>query len=182
MEKMEKLSVASRHCENQVTGVISVPFKGCFSPKEWLAIAKKLRQRFYYMLFCMDMFACIHTYISVHIIESWNRLGQKGLKRSSSSKGRDTFHQTRLLKALSHLALNTPRNKASATSPCNLRQCLTTLTVKNFFLIDNLNLPSCSLKMLPFVLSLHLFIMVNQISVSQTFIQSFNIINSLKSI
>ena len=34
----------------------------------------------------------------------------------------------------------------------NLFQCLTTLTVKDFFLISNLNLPSLSLKPLPLVL------------------------------
>ena len=37
----------------------------------------------------------------------------------------------------------------------NLCQCLTTLMVKNVFLISNLNLPSCSLEPFPLVLSLH---------------------------
>jgi len=50
---------------------------------------------------------------------------------------RDTFYQTRLLKAPSNLALNTSRAFLG-----NLFQCCTTLMVKNFFLIPNLNLPS----------------------------------------
>ena len=40
---------------------------------------------------------------------------------------RDTFHETRLLKALSNLALNTARDRAPAASLGNLFQCLTTL-------------------------------------------------------
>jgi len=68
---------------------------------------------------------------------------------------RDTFHQTRLLRAPSNLALNTAREGAATASLGNLCQCLNTLTVKNFFLVSNLNLPSVSLKPLPLVLSLH---------------------------
>jgi len=68
---------------------------------------------------------------------------------------RDTFHQTRLLKAPSNLALNTARKRAATASLGNMCQGLNTLTVKNFFLISNLNLPSCSLQPLPLVLSLH---------------------------
>jgi len=67
--------------------------------------------------------------------------------------GRDTFHQTRLLKAPSNLALNTSREGAATASLVNLCQGLTTLTVRNFFLIANLNLPSSSLKPLSLVLS-----------------------------
>jgi len=48
--------------------------------------------------------------------------------------GRDTSHQTRLLKAPSNLALNTAREGAATASLGNLCQGLTTLTVKNFFL------------------------------------------------
>ena len=44
---------------------------------------------------------------------------------------------------------------AAAASLGNLGQCLTTLMVKNFFVISGLNLPSFSLKPLPLVLSLH---------------------------
>jgi len=69
--------------------------------------------------------------------------------------GRDTFHHTRLLKALSNLALNPAREGAATAAVGNLCQGLTTLRVKNFFLIANLNLPSFSLKPLPLVLSLH---------------------------
>ena len=43
---------------------------------------------------------------------------------------------------------------ASTASLGNLFQCLTNTTVKNFFLISSLNLPSFSLKPLPLVLSL----------------------------
>jgi len=49
--------------------------------------------------------------------------------------GRDTFHQTRLLKAPCNLASNTSREGAATASLGNLFQCLTTLPVKNFFLI-----------------------------------------------
>jgi len=63
--------------------------------------------------------------------------------------GRDIFHQTRLLRAPSNLAFNTAREGAATASLGNLCQCLTTLRVKNFFLISNLNLPSFSLKTLP---------------------------------
>ncbi|KAK4827794.1 hypothetical protein QYF61_021747 [Mycteria americana] len=59
-----------------------------------------------------------------------------------------------LLKTPSNLALNNSRDGASTTSLGNLFQCLTTLIVKNFFPISNLNLPSFSLKPLPLVLSL----------------------------
>ena len=48
-------------------------------------------------------------------------------------------HETRLLKAPSNLALNTARDGASTTTLGNLCQCLTTLIVKNFFLVCNLN-------------------------------------------
>jgi len=69
--------------------------------------------------------------------------------------GRDTFHQTRLLRAPSSLALNTATEGAVTASLGNLCQGLTTHRVKNFFLISNLNLPSFSLKTFPLVLSLH---------------------------
>jgi len=68
--------------------------------------------------------------------------------------GRDPSHQTRLPKALSNLTLNTSREGASTAPLSNLLQRLTTLTIKNFFLISSLNLPSLSLKPLPLVLSL----------------------------
>ena len=68
--------------------------------------------------------------------------------------GRETFHQTMLLKAPSNLGLNTTREGAATTSLGNLGQGLTALTVKTFFLTSNLNLPSLSLKPLPLVLSL----------------------------
>jgi len=91
--------------------------------------------------------------------ESQNVLGWKGPYKSSSSNspatGKDTFHQTRLLKAPSKLALNTAREGESTASLGNLCQGLTTLMVKNFFLVSNANLPFFSLKTLTLVLSLH---------------------------
>ena len=63
--------------------------------------------------------------------------------------GRDTSQQTRLLTAPSSLALSASREGASPASLGNLCQCLTTLTVKNFFLISCLNLTSSSLKPFP---------------------------------
>jgi len=41
--------------------------------------------------------------------------------------GRDPFHQTRFLKALSNLTLNTAMEGAATASLGNLFQCLTTL-------------------------------------------------------
>lgn len=46
---------------------------------------------------------------------------------------RDTSHQTRLLNALSNLALNTSRAGTTPTSLGNKFQCLTTFTVKEGF-------------------------------------------------
>jgi len=60
----------------------------------------------------------------------------------------------RLLRATSSLALNASRDGASTASLGNLFQCVTTLWVKNFLLISNLNLPCLSLKPFPLVLSL----------------------------
>jgi len=65
---------------------------------------------------------------------------------------RDIFHWVRLLRALSNLAWNVSRDGASTTSLGSLGQGLTTLTVKNVFLLSSLNLPSFSLKPLPLVL------------------------------
>ena len=64
-------------------------------------------------------------------------------------------HQTRLPRATSSLALNACRDGASTASLGNLFQCVTTLCVKNFLLISNLNLPCLSLKPVPLVLSLY---------------------------
>ena len=61
--------------------------------------------------------------------------------------------QPGLPRAPSSLALNASRDGASTTSLGNLFQCITTLWVKNFLLISNLNLPCLSLKPFPLVLS-----------------------------
>ena len=78
------------------------------------------------------------------ITELQNGLGWKEPLRSPSSDppaiGRDTSLYSRVLKAPSSLALNASGEGASTTSPGNLLQCLTTLTVKNLFLIPSLNL------------------------------------------
>jgi len=68
---------------------------------------------------------------------------------------RDIFNWTRLLRALSNLALSVSRDGASITSLGSLCQGFTTLMVKNFFSISSLNLPPVSLKPLLLVLSLH---------------------------
>jgi len=61
-------------------------------------------------------------------------------------------------KAPFNLPLNTSRERASTASLGNLFQCLTTLTVKNFFLISSLKLHAFSLKPLALVLSLHVLV------------------------
>lgn len=64
--------------------------------------------------------------------------------------GKDIFHHTRLLKVPSNLVLNISRDRASTITLVNLFLSLTTLMVKHFFLKRDLNLPSFSLKLLPF--------------------------------
>ena len=81
---------------------------------------------------------------------------------------RDVFHQTRLLRAPSNLALNTAREGAATASLGNLFQCFTTLMLKNFFQTSNLNLPSFSLQPFPLVLSLHTLV----ISPSPSFLEA----------
>ena len=63
-------------------------------------------------------------------------------------------HQSRLPRATSSLALDAPSLDAFTTYLGNLFQCITTLWVKNFLLISNLNLLCPSLKPFPLVLSL----------------------------
>jgi len=94
---------------------------------------------------------------AVHRITEW--FGLEGTIRSSGSnspaKSRGIFQETRLLRAPSNLALNTAREGAATTPLGSLCQCFTTLMVKNFILISNLNLPPISLEPFPLVLSLH---------------------------
>jgi len=94
-----------------------------------------------------------------NIIEAQNGLGWKGPSKIVSfqppAMGRDPFHQPRVLQALSSLALNPAREGAATASLGNLGQGLTTLMVKKFFLISNLNLPSFSLEPSPLVPSPH---------------------------
>uniref|UniRef100_A0A8C4VNJ2 NIPA like domain containing 2 n=1 Tax=Gopherus evgoodei TaxID=1825980 RepID=A0A8C4VNJ2_9SAUR len=56
-------------------------------------------------------------------------------------------------RASSSLTLKTSKEGDSTTSLGNPFQCFTTLLVKKFFLISNLNLPHCNLKLLLLVLS-----------------------------
>jgi len=68
------------------------------------------------------------------------------------------YSQIRLPRALSSLTLKVSRDRASNTTLGNLLQCLTTLAVKDFFLISNLKLPYMSLKTFPLVLSPHMLL------------------------
>jgi len=77
---------------------------------------------------------------------------------------RDIFYQPRVLRAPSNLALSSAREGAATSSLGNLCQCFTTLMVKNFSLISNLNLPSFSLQ--PFLLVLSLQALVKSPSPS----------------
>jgi len=87
-------------------------------------------------------------------ITKW--LGLEGtLKIIHPTTGRDPFHQPRVLRAPSNLALSTARERATTASLGNLGQGLTTLIIQNFFLISYLNLPSFSLKPSLRVLSPH---------------------------
>ena len=85
------------------------------------------------------------------------RFGLEGTFRGNlaqpSAVSRDISNQTRLLRVMSHLALNVSRDGASTISLGNPFQYFTTLTVKNFFFISSLNPPSLSLKPLFPVLS-----------------------------
>jgi len=109
---------------------------------------------------CKEWWArgCISEIIhqQTHRIIQW--FGLEGTLQTISfqppAMGRDPFHQTRVLRAPSNLALNTAREGAAIASLGNLGQGLTTLMVKNFFLIFNLDLPSFSLKPSPLVASL----------------------------
>ena len=70
----------------------------------------------------------------------WNRL----LKEVVDVPSLEAL-KTRLPRAIPSLALNASRDGVSTTSLGNLFQHATTLWVKNFFLISNLNLPCPSL-------------------------------------
>jgi len=101
---------------------------------------------------------CVFVKLDHRITESQNGLGWKGPQWSLSfnppAMCRVANHQTRLPRATSSQALNGSRDGASTTSLGNLFQCVTTLCVKNFLPISNLNLPCLSLKPFPLVLSL----------------------------
>ena len=92
-------------------------------------------------------------------IESQNGLGWKrpleAIQSNPSAASRDIFNSIRVLRAPSNLGLDVSRDGASPTSLDNLGHSLTNLTVKNVFLVSNLNVPSSSLKPSPLVPSRH---------------------------
>lgn len=92
---------------------------------------------------------CDNTSVEVghRIIESYNQ-NSSGSKVPVPLLWAGTPSSTR--PALPKLDLNT-----SSQGPSTNSQCLTTIMVKHFLIIVNLNLPSFSVKPPPFVLSLH---------------------------
>lgn len=90
--------------------------------------------------------------------------------------GTDSFHQTKLLNSPLNLTLNTVMDGALTDSMGSLFQCLTSLTVKNFYLISNLNFPSFSFNSLLLVLSVQ-FLMKSP-SPSENFFINFSCVIS----
>ena len=88
---------------------------------------------------------------------------------------RDTYRSI-VLKASSKMIFNISKDESSTTSLDKLFQCHTNLTVKIFFFISNLNLPSFSLKPFPLLLSQQTLLksqsIVAQRSLNQTFLLS----------
>ncbi|KAK4830856.1 hypothetical protein QYF61_013785 [Mycteria americana] len=82
------------------------------------------------------------------LASSSDTLAAASVLRAAQSSSRS---EEQLLGDPSNLTLNVSRDGASTTSLGNLCQCFTTFIVKNFFLRSSLNLPSSSLKPLPFV-------------------------------
>lgn len=68
--------------------------------------------------------------------------------------GRVAAHQIRMPRSPSNMVLNACRDRAFVASPGSRGQSLTTLCIKNFLLIANLNLPSSTSKPFPLILSL----------------------------
>lgn len=104
-------------------------------------------------VFQSDVFGSNNTLLGHRIIESQNH-SWVGIKSSSLSspppptmlqKGL-LIHQIRLLKVSSRWTLKTSREEESTTSLGNLCRYLTTIIVKNVFLISDLNLLSFSLE------------------------------------
>lgn len=87
--------------------------------------------------------------------------------------------QTRLLKAPSSLALCAFREGETPASLGNLFQCLTALTVNNFFLVSSLNLPSSSLKPFPLVQLLHALIKSSSPAFVQVPFMYWNLLSDL---
>ena len=87
---------------------------------------------------------------------AWVAENQKGhlVPTPCYVQGRQPPDQAAQSHRLPSLALNASKDGASTISLDNLFQCITTLWVKNLFLLSNLNLPCLSLKPFPLVLSL----------------------------
>jgi len=81
--------------------------------------------------------------------------------------GKDICKQIMFLKVPSNLTLNASSDWLSHHSLGNLFQCLTTLILRNFFLLSDLQPPYFSLKLLLLVLSLQALTK----SLSPTFLQ-----------
>jgi len=92
-----------------------------------------------------------YTSLNHRIIEFF-RL-EKKLKIESNCELNTAKFTTKPCPMSTHL-LNTSGDGDSTTSLGSLFQCLTTFSVKMFFLISNLNLPWCNLRLFPLVLSL----------------------------
>jgi len=103
---------------------------------------------------CTDDGGVCNQSLSYHRITEWPGLKRTTMIIEFQLPAVCTFanHQTRLPRATSSLALNASRDEASTASLGNLFQCISTLCVKNFLLISNLNLPCLSLKPFPLVL------------------------------
>jgi len=143
----------TKSCSNSAQGPLQTPVWVGHSNSRWETALRQLLPPTQ-----QDLGTCLGG-IAVHITESQNGLGWKGpqwsLSFNSPAMCRVAYlAKTRLPRVTSSLALNASSNRASTISLGNLFQCVTTLWVKKFLLISNLNLPCPSLKTFPLVLSL----------------------------
>ena len=110
----------------------------------------------YHKLTCY-FFLILLLFFFFSFTESQNHIGWKGPWRSSSptvNLALAVSNYTISLSAMSMWLLNTSRDGDSTTALGSPFQCLTTHSVKKYFLISSLNLPWCNLRPLPLVLSL----------------------------
>ena len=86
----------------------------------------------------------------LHIIESFELEETfKGhqVQLPCNEEGHLQLHQ--VLRSMSSPTLRVSRDEAYTTSLCNLCQCLTTVSIKNFFLKSSLNLPLSAWNLFP---------------------------------